>query len=233
MQEYVGSLLRQQGMSKAVAEEMAVIPGMEEVVSLLHIYRQAQEGHYDRVIVDAAPTGETVRLLTVPETFQWYVGRIAGWGDGTSRLATGLLRRFIPERDVLTGLTNLVEGVKALQRVFIDPEVTSYRVVLNPEKMVVKEGARAVTYFSLFGYPVDAVMVNRILPGVASDGRARRGWRSSRGHVFCASYRRSRRAISPISSASSCRCRSFAAEWFDIEMVGFARLEELAVRLVW
>ena len=170
MQGYVGNVLRRQGMNKVIAEEMAIIPGMEEVVSLLHINRQAQEGHFDRVIVDAAPTGETIRLLTVPESFQWYVARLSGWGDATMRMAGGLLRRLMPEKDPFAGLENLVEGVKELQKVLINPQITSYRVVLNPEKMVVKEGARAVTYLSLFNYPVDAVVVNRILPGIVSDG---------------------------------------------------------------
>lgn len=170
MQEYVGSILRRQGMSKPIAEEMAIIPGMEEVVSLLHIHKQALEGKFDRVIVDAAPTGETMRLLTMPESFQWYVGRLSGWGDTTLRIAGGLLRRLIPEKDPFVGLNHLVAGVKELQKVLVDPTVTSYRVVLNPEKMVMKEGARAVTYLSLYGYPVDAVVVNRILPGIVSDG---------------------------------------------------------------
>jgi len=170
MQEYVGSMLRRQGMSKPIAEEMAIIPGMEEVVSLLHIHKQALEGNFDRVIVDAAPTGETMRLLTMPESFQWYVGRLSGWGDTTMRLAGGLLRKFVPDKDLFAGLNNLVAGVKELQKVLVDPTITSYRVVLNPEKMVMKEGARAVTYLSLYGYPVDAVVVNRILPGIVSDG---------------------------------------------------------------
>lgn len=170
MQGYVGNLLRKQGMNKAIADEMAIIPGMEEIVSLLHINKQASEGNFDRVIVDAAPTGETIRLLTLPESFQWYVARISGWGDTTTRLATGLLRRMMPDKDPFAGLNNLVEGVKELQKVLINPKITSYRVVLNPEKMVMKEGARAITYLSLFGYPVDAAVVNRILPGVVSDG---------------------------------------------------------------
>lgn len=171
MQGYMNGVLRGQGMKKAIAEELAVIPGMEEIVSLLHINKQAQEGNYDRVIVDAAPTGETMRLLTMPESFQWYMGRIMGWGDTTMRLTAGLVKRFMPDKDVFTSLDNLVAGVRELQQVLINPEIASYRVVLNPEKMVIKEGARAVTYLSLFGYPVDAAIVNRILPGVASDGR--------------------------------------------------------------
>ena len=92
-------------------------------------------------------------------------------GDATLRMAGGLLRRLMPEKDPFAGLENLVAGVKELQKVLLDPQITSYRVVLNPEKMVVKEGARAVTYLSLFNYPVDAVVINRILPGVVSDGK--------------------------------------------------------------
>jgi len=171
MQGYVGGMLRKQGMSKAVAEEMAIIPGMEEVVSLLHINQQAETGRFDVVVVDAAPTGETIRLLTVPESFQWYMGRITGWSDPTMKIASALVRRFMPDKDVMGGLNNLVAGVKRLQKVLTDPKVTSYRVVLNPEKMVIKEGARAVTYLSLFDYPVDSVVVNRILPGVETNGR--------------------------------------------------------------
>lgn len=168
LQNYLGNALRRQGMSKAIAEEMAIIPGMEEIVSLLHIHRQAREGEFDRVIVDAAPTGETMRLLTMPESFSWYVQRFLGGTDMAVRIAGGLLRRVMPDVDPMNGLNNLVDGVKELQTVLLNPEITSYRVVLNPEKMVVKEGARAVTYLSLFGYPIDGVVVNRILPGITT-----------------------------------------------------------------
>ena len=232
MQSYVGNLLRRQGMSKAVAEEMAIIPGMEEVVSLLHIHRQAMMGEFDRVIVDAAPTGETIRLLTVPESFQWYVGRITGLGDTTLRMASGLIRRVMPEKDPFHGLDNLVKGVKELQKVLLDPTVTSYRVVLNPEKMVVKEGARAVTYLSLFGYPVDGVIVNRILPGIESDGRGE-AWVQTpsedpylqRLQAIQARYLGEiERDFSPLPLLRS--------GWFDVEMVGLERLDALAARLV-
>ncbi len=166
LQGYMGKILRKQGMSKTVAEEMAIIPGMEEIFSLLHIYRNAATRDFDRVIVDTAPTGETMRLLAMPESFQWYVERFFGWGDTAMRLTGGLLRGLMPGQDVLAGLPKLVDDVKELQRVLSDPQITSYRVVVNPEKMVIKEGARAVTYLSLFGCPVDAVLVNRILPGI-------------------------------------------------------------------
>jgi arsenite/tail-anchored protein-transporting ATPase len=231
MQGYVGNLLRKQGMSKAIADEMAIIPGMEEVVSLLHIHRQALQGEYDRVIVDAAPTGETMRLLTMPESFQWYVGRISGWGDATMKLAGGLLRRVIPEKDIFSGLNHLVEGVRALQKVLTDPTVTSYRVVVNPEKMVVKEGARALTYLSLFGYPVDAAIINRILPGVASDG-AGTGW------VEAASADPYLRHLQEIQAGYLGEVeRTFyplpllRAPWLDREVVGVVELSQLASQL--
>lgn len=170
LQAYMGNMLRKQGMSKAIAEEMAIIPGMEEIVSLLHIYRNASAGDFDRVVVDAAPTGETMRLLTMPESFQWYVDRFYSWGDTAMRFTGGLLRKVIPDRDVMAGLPKLIDDVKVLQGILSNPDISSYRIVLNPEKMVVKEGARAMTYLSLFNYPVDAAIVNRVLPGIVSRG---------------------------------------------------------------
>lgn len=231
MQDYVGTFLQRQGMSKPIAEEMAIIPGMEEVVSLLHIHKQAREGQFDRVIVDAAPTGETMRLLTMPESFQWYVGRLSGWGDATMRMAGGLLRRFLPDKDVFSGLNNLVIGVKELQKVLLDPTTTSYRVVLNPEKMVIKEGARAVTYLSLYGYPVDAVVVNRILPGIVSDGigNAQLVQPSDDPYLrhlqeiqtrYLADIEREFHPLPILRSA-----------WFDREMVGVEKLQMLASAL--
>ncbi|MGL4650457.1 MAG: ArsA family ATPase, partial [Caldilineaceae bacterium] len=228
MQGYVGGILRKQGMSKAVAEEMAIIPGMEEVVSLLHINQQAEEGHYDVVVVDAAPTGETIRLLTVPESFQWYMGRMTGWNDPTMKIAGALVRRFMPDKDVFGGLNNLVEGVKRLQKVLTDPKVTSYRVVLNPEKMVIKEGARAVTYLSLFDYPVDSVIVNRILPGVETDasGASLVTKPSSDSYLRHLQEIQARylgdieREFYPLPILRS--------PWFDQEMVGVERLQMLS-----
>ena len=228
MQGYLGNVLRKQGMNKAVSEEMAIIPGMEEVVSLLHINRQARDGHFDCVVVDAAPTGETMRLLTMPESFQWYVGRLRGWGDTTLKIASGLLNRIVPDKDLFTGLNNLVAGVKELQAVLTDPAVTSYRIVLNPEKMVLKEGARAVTYLSLFGYPVDAAIVNRILPGVESDGagNARIAQPSSDAYLHHLQEIQVRylaeieRDFYPLPILRS--------HWYDQEMVGLTRLRRLA-----
>lgn len=228
MQGYVGNLLRKQGMNKAVAEEMAIIPGMEEVVSLLHINQQAEEGHYDRVIVDAAPTGETIRLLTVPESFQWYMGRMTGWSDPTMRIAGALVKRFLPDKDVFTGLDNLVAGVKRLQAVLTNPDVTSYRVVLNPEKMVIKEGARAVTYLSLFNYPVDAVIVNRILPGLASDGRGEATVIAPSSDAYLRHMQEIQARYLGEIERDFYPLPIINSPWFDQEMVGVERLQMLS-----
>ena len=164
LQEYIGSALRRQGMSDVAAEEMALIPGMDEIVALLTIYRQAREGHFDSVVIDAAPTGETVRLLSMPDTFIWYARKAAGWRGAAFNAARPLLKTFLPGVNVLEALDKLNEQVTMLRGVLTDPDTSSYRLVVMPEKMVIKEALRAETYLALFGYPVDGVLCNRVLP---------------------------------------------------------------------
>lgn len=167
---YLSTLLRRKGVDEVAAEELAIIPGMEEVVSLLHIRRQAKNGDFDVVVVDAAPTGETVRLLTMPETFQWYAARVMDWEPSTLKVARPLVKQLIPAADVFNTLDRLTKGVEALRETLTDPEVSSYRLVVNPERMVIKEAQRAATYLSLFGYPIDGVVLNRVLPLEQAEG---------------------------------------------------------------
>ncbi|GIV97084.1 MAG: arsenic-transporting ATPase [Herpetosiphonaceae bacterium] len=164
LQEYVASLLRRRGVEDVAAEELAIIPGMEEVVSLLHIRKQAREGNFDAVVVDAAPTGETVRLLTMPETFEWYAMRVMQWETTTMKMARPLVRALVPATDVFEVLPGFVEQVRKLRATLTDPSISSYRLVVNPERMVLKEAQRAATYLALFGYPIDGVVLNRVLP---------------------------------------------------------------------
>ncbi len=231
LQGYMGNLLRKQGMSKAIAEEMAIIPGMEEIVSLLHIHRSAMEGHFDRVIVDAAPTGETMRLLTMPESFQWYVDRFYNWGDTAVRLTGGLLRRLMPDKDPLRGLPKLVEDVKMLQGILSDPSISSYRLVLNPEKMVIKEAARALTYLSLFGYPVDAAVVNRVLPGIVSDGQGNVRVAHPSDDPYLHSLQQTQARYLGEIERDFYPLPIFRSGWARAEMVGLEQLRQLAVDL--
>src|SRR6266511_48719 len=170
LRTYLAGLLRRRGVDDVASEELAIIPGMEEVVSLLHIRRQARDGDFDAVIVDAAPTGETIRLLTMPETFQWNAARVMDWDPGTISVAKPLVRALIPATNMFETLQRRTKGVEALRETLTDPDVSSYRLVVNPERMVIKEAQRAATYLALFGYPIDGVVLNRLLPPAAADG---------------------------------------------------------------
>lgn len=166
VQEKLSQVLRKRGLDSVMAEELALIPGMDEIVSLLNIYRNARDGNFEVVIIDAAPTGETVRLLSMPDTFQWYAGRIGGLNlkSTTLNFARPFIKAFIPSGEVLDALQVLSERVKGLREVLGDPDISSYRPVVNPERMVIKEALRAETYLALFGYPIDAVICNRVIP---------------------------------------------------------------------
>jgi arsenite/tail-anchored protein-transporting ATPase len=168
VQDYITNTLKKQGANEVAAEEMALIPGMDEVVALLNIHRQASSNGFDVVVVDAAPTGETVRLLSMPETFLWYANRVSGWRTMAFNAAKPLLKSFLPGINVMEQLEKLNTQVAALRAVLTDSSVSSYRLVVNPEKMVIKEALRAETYLTLYGYPIDGVICNRVLPGVTS-----------------------------------------------------------------
>jgi arsenite-transporting ATPase len=172
LQQKMSELLRKRGLDSVMAEELALIPGMDEIVSLLNIYRNARDGNFEVVIIDAAPTGETVRLLSMPDTFQWYAARISGinFKSTTLNIARPFLKAFIPSGELLDAVNQLSERVKALREVLSNPDISSYRPVVNPERMVIKEALRAETYLALFGYPIDGVVCNRVLqPGNYQD----------------------------------------------------------------
>jgi arsenite-transporting ATPase len=164
VQEKMTKTLRKQGIDEVMAEELALIPGMDEIVSLVNIYRNAREGNFEVVVIDAAPTGETVRLLSMPDTFQWYAGRLMSLQNSTAlTLARPLIKAFVPSAEILDSIKKLSEHVKVLRQVLSDPDISTYRPVVNPERMVIKEALRAETYLSLFGYPIDTVMCNRVI----------------------------------------------------------------------
>src|SRR6266705_4236246 len=172
LQDSVSKALRNRGIDSVMAEELALIPGMDEIVSLVNIYRNARDGNFDVVVIDAAPTGETVRLLSMPDTFQWYARRIASLNlkSTTLTLARPFIKAFLPTGEMLEAVQILSDRVKALREVLSDPDISSYRPVVNPERMVIKEALRAETYLALFGYPIDSVICNRVIqPGNYQD----------------------------------------------------------------
>ena len=171
LQGFVSNMISGPGISNVMADELSAFPGMDEIVSLLHINKQAKEKEFDRVIIDAAPTGETIRLLTMPDTFRWYAGHV-------SKLESAIVMRALKPfasrllqgpSEVLEAISNLDAATADLRATLSDPSISSYRVVLQPEKMVMREAERAISYLGLFNYPVDSVIINRILPDAADD----------------------------------------------------------------
>jgi arsenite-transporting ATPase len=171
LQGFASGILSGKGISKVVADELSAFPGMDEIVCLLHINKQAKDNHFDRVIVDAAPTGETIRLLTMPDTFSWYVNHLSRAERGIIKTLKPFAGRFLQApAQVLEAVYKLEEGTRELRKTLSDPTVSSYRVVLLPEKMVMREAERAISYLGLFDYPVDCAVLNRVMPADENQG---------------------------------------------------------------
>lgn len=169
--EFASGVIMARGVNRVVADELSAFPGMDEIVCLLHINKQAKEQNFDRVIIDAAPTGETIRLLTMPDTFAWYAAHLNRFERGLVRALKPFAGRLLQApADVLEAIRKLEAGTLELRATLSDPEVSSYRVVVQPEKMVMREAERAISYLGLFNYPVDSVVINRILPESLAEG---------------------------------------------------------------
>lgn len=166
---YFSAILMHDGANEVVAEELAIVPGMEEMISLRYIWKAAKSGLYDAVVVDAAPTGETMRLLGMPESYGWYSEKIGGWHSKAIGFAAPLLNRFMPKKNIFKLMPEVNEHMKELHGMLQDQKITTFRVVLNPENMVIKEALRVQTYLNLFGYKLDAAIVNKILPSSSND----------------------------------------------------------------
>src|SRR5919198_1436278 len=180
LHEYAAALFATQGLDEVVAEEIANPPGMDEVASLMWIKHYAELGEHDVIVVDCAPTGETLQLLTFPDAAKWWMDKVFPWERKAMKVARPVLQPVLnfplPSDEVYASLKDLLLDIEGMKRVLTDSSVTTVRIVLNLEKMVVKEAKRAFTYLSLFGYVTDAVVVNRRLPEELSDELFRR-WR--------------------------------------------------------
>ena len=173
VQEYLATLLSWRGIDDLIAEEVAIIPGMDELASLLQIVYLQGSGEFDIVIVDMAPTAETLRFLAFPEAANWYLQRIFPLQRQALRLARPLLRGVtdmpLPDDRIFEAVRELVQDLDRMHTLLSDPDVSSVRVVLNLEKMVIREAQRTLTYVSLYGFPVDGVVCNRVIPPEVTD----------------------------------------------------------------
>src|SRR4051812_23510382 len=179
VQSWLVSVLDAVGVDPLEAEELTVIPGAEEVLALLEVRRQVESGVYDVVVVDCAPTAETLRLLALPDAFSWYVERVFPIERRVVRTLRPMLNRVtrvpMPQDKVFDAVERLSRELSEVRKVLADPASASVRLVLTPEAVVVAEARRTLTSLSLYGYRVDGVIAKPGFPsGGADDWRA--GW---------------------------------------------------------
>lgn len=222
VQEYLSAIFMWRGMSDLVAEETSVLPGMEELASLMQITALAESGLYDVIVVDCAPTGATLQLLAFPELARWYLDKIIPFQKAAIKVAGPMLKRIVevplPDEDLFQSVEDLVLQLHRVSALLGDPTISSMRLVLNPEKMVVKEAQRALTYLSLYGYTTDLVVCNRMIPTTVSDGYFA-NWKDIQ-----AKYRQFvDEAFSPLTILD--------VPWFDDEVVGVEMLRRMGAAL--
>jgi arsenite-transporting ATPase len=174
LQEWLKVLMAWRGIEDLVAEEMAVLPGMEELAGLLHLVNYFDSGEFDVIIVDCAPTGETLRLLSFPEIMRWWMHRVFPLERVAARVARPVIGRFtdlpLPSDEVFSAVKDLFLKLDRMREILTDGQTSSVRLVMNPEKMVIKEAQRTFTYLNLYGYSTDLVVCNRVIPDSVSDG---------------------------------------------------------------
>ena len=222
VRDWLSNLLADRGMDTISAEELTVPPGMDELFSLLQIKRHHEEDEFDCVIVDCAPTGETLRLLSFPDVATWWLEKVFPWErrlvSAARPLARGLLDLPLPSDAVYDDLERLARNLVAMNGILRDRSNTSIRLVMSPDRMVVKEAMRTFTYLNLYGYLTDAVVVNRVLPAEAGEGYFA-AWREvQQEHMELV-----RSAFSPVPI--------LVAPWLEREVVGPEMLDRLAGEL--
>lgn len=184
---YVAELLSTSGLDGIVAEEIALLPGMAEVVGLFYINRYYRRGDYDVVILDCAPTGESLRFLSMPTALEWYMNKLFRAERTVMKVArplAGVLTDVpLPKDEYFEAVDRIYQRLKGVRELLEDPSSTSGRLVTNPEKMVVKESQRAFMYMNLYGLNVDLVVANRIYSDSIKDGYLER-WKQTQNEYL-------------------------------------------------
>src|SRR4051812_46814709 len=216
---WVGELLAERGVDPVSADELTVPPGMDELFSLLQIKAHHESDRYDAIIVDCAPTGETLRLLSFPDVASWWLDKVFPWERRLYAAARPFARTLLdipmPGEAVFDDVKRLVENLVAMNGILRDRSTTSIRLVMNPDRMVIKEAMRTFTYLNLYGYLTDAVVVNRVFPPELAEGYFA-GWRANQQEQM----ELVRSAFSPVPILT--------APYFEQEVVGGLMLDRLA-----
>jgi arsenite-transporting ATPase len=186
VKRYITQVLQARGLEGVQAEELAILPGMDEIFGLVRMKRHYDEGIYDVLIIDSAPTGTALRLLSLPEVSGWYMRRFYKPLQQVSVALRPLVEPLfkpiagfsLPDKEVMDAPYEFYQQIEALERVLTDSTQTSVRLVTNPEKMVIKESLRAHAYLSLYNVGTDLVVANRIIPESVTDPFFRR-WKEN------------------------------------------------------
>ncbi len=217
--KYFAAVFSTTGLDGIAAQELAIIPGMDEVVALLYINQYVRDRTYDVVVLDCAPTGESLRFLSMPQTIEWYMKKLFRLERGLLNAVRPLAKRVspvpLPDDSYFAAIERLFEGLTGVDRLLSDPGITTVRLVTNPEKMVVKETQRAFMYLSLFNMVVDLVIVNRVLP------------ETDRPDHFAGARRSQRRYLQQIDESFR-DTPIVLLPWFEDEVVGLDRLQRVA-----
>jgi arsenite-transporting ATPase len=217
VQAWLRPLLVERGVDRISAEELTVPPGLDELFSLLALKRHHEEARFAVVVVDCAPTGETLRLLSFPDVARWWLEKVfpqQGSLMAAARpLARAVLDVSLPGDEVLDDVGRLVRGLIAMHEILRDTERATVRLVMTPDRMVVDEARRTFTYLNLYGYVTDAVVVNRVFPPEVDGYFA--GWRE-----------RQLAALGEVESAFA-PVPVLPAPYFGEEVIGAAMLDRL------
>lgn len=221
VQEWLGELLIERGVDRISAEELTVPPGGDELFALLRLQAHNESGEWDVVIVDCAPTGETLRLLSFPDVARWWIEKVFPFERqilaAARPIARSLLDISLPGKAVFADLERLSQNLIAMNEILRDRTRSTIRLVMNPDKMVIGEAMRTFTYLNLYGYLTDAVIVNRLFPAGVGDYFA--DWR----RVQEQHLERVHEAFAPVPV--------LCAPYFEQEVVGPEMLDRLAAEL--
>ncbi len=222
IKDYLSALFSSQGIETIEAEEMSLFPGMEELFSLMKIRNYSLTKEYDVVVVDCAPTADTLRLLSAPEITNWYLKHVFPIQRTAAKAVRPVAKKLLPipfpEDEVFGAMKNLSTQLAEMKGILADNQTTSIRLVVNPEKMVIKESQRAFTFFSLFGYTVDMVIVNRVFPDKVKDDYFKK-WKDIQESYIQMIHE----GFSPLPI--------YNLELFDQEIVGKTLLNKIAKRI--
>ena len=219
---YVISVLRTTGISDVEAEELAILPGMEELSAMMYVNQFRREERYEVIVLDCAPTAESLRFVSMPTTLEWYMKHIFPFQRGLLKAVRPLANRVspveLPPDNYFANIQALFGKLEGVGELLEDPKITSVRLVTNPERMVLRETQRAYVYFTLHGLTVDGIIVNRVLPPAIKDAWFEE-WRASQERIL--EEIQSYFAPTPVKRVPL----------FTHEVLGRERLEELAAAM--